>query len=368
MRILYDGWSLVHTPLSPQSLHLLSILENLPAEVQPVLALPDNAPGWLDFPGIEIIPTPHNPWGRLVWEQHRLPSFASKIQADLLHLFSPSAPYLKNPATVVSPAGFSAAADSKHIIDRVRVSLGLGALVGVSKILWPDDLPEPVYSAPLERLPPIIPQGFARRHNRLGEEKMGSGDLESSLIEQLKLPADFILYPGAAGRRHLEILTQAWNWAAPAIGELFPLLLVGLGVEDRQFLSEQANLLDFGESLRVLPGVTPPMLPALYRRSAAIFNPGQDSPWCGPVRLALASGKPFVAAENSLSAAVAGPAAYLVKENDARGLGAALVSVVVEQELGDSLSAAARRRSRGWTRNNYGDLLLGMYLSLSRTA
>ena len=29
MRVIYDGWSLIHAPLSPESLHLLTILENL---------------------------------------------------------------------------------------------------------------------------------------------------------------------------------------------------------------------------------------------------------------------------------------------------------------------------------------------------
>lgn len=121
------------------------------------------------------------------------------------------------------------------------------------------------------------------------------------------------------------------------IGENFPLLLVGLQEQDRQVVSELVERFDFADSLLVLPGVTPVMLPRLYQLSVAVFHPSQASPWCGSVRLALASGKPLVAVEESLTAAIAGPAAYLVRGDDARTFGAALVTVLVEQEIADSL-------------------------------
>jgi len=88
MRILYDGWSLVYEPLGPASLHLLSILENIPGEINPVLALPEDTPGWLDFSETAIILAQNTPWGRLRWEQFTLPSLVKELRADLLHLGS----------------------------------------------------------------------------------------------------------------------------------------------------------------------------------------------------------------------------------------------------------------------------------------
>ena len=38
-RVLYDGWTLVRQPNHPAALHLLALLENLPADVQANLAL-----------------------------------------------------------------------------------------------------------------------------------------------------------------------------------------------------------------------------------------------------------------------------------------------------------------------------------------
>ncbi|MDD5466266.1 MAG: hypothetical protein PHS96_00515 [Anaerolineales bacterium] len=37
LRIAYDGWPLVHAPLSPAGFHLLVLMQNLPEEVQLLL-------------------------------------------------------------------------------------------------------------------------------------------------------------------------------------------------------------------------------------------------------------------------------------------------------------------------------------------
>jgi hypothetical protein len=377
MRILYDGWSLVYEPLGPASLHLLSILENIPGEINPVLALPEDTPGWLDFSETVIIPAPNTPWGRLRWEQFALPSLVKELRADLLHLVTPSAPSLRNPNTLFSPTGFGAGRHSwsgiqptfevsKHVFDRLRISMGLGGLVHVSKILWPSDLPAPALAGPLERIQPILPLKFAQGQDLFARRKRQLRDKGAPLVEQLQLPDEFILYHGPGGRRHLELLAQAWHWAAAPIGENYPLLLIGLHDEDRQIVSELVNQLDFGGSFLALPDVTPDMLPELYQLSTAVFHPVPASPWCGPVRLALASGKPLAATGESLTAAIAGPAAYLVSENDARALGAALVTIIVEQEMADNLSAAAKHRAQEWITNNIGDQLLRLYSSASR--
>lgn len=371
MRVLYDGWSLIHDPLSPASLHLHAILENIPPQVDPFLALPGNSPGYLDFCETEHIPTPGTPWGKLRWEQSYLPSLAKKLDIQLLHLVTPTAPALMSLDTVFSPTGFCAgsadwsgikktSADRAHFIDRVRISLGLGGLARNNKIMWPDDLPLPAIAGSIESIPPVLPSKFAR-----DPAPFTGGEIDD-LPQDLRLPDEFILYHGPGGRQVLDLLLQAWNWAAGAIGEYYPLLLVGLDDQDFQVVSQLENKLGIADSLLVLPAVTPAILHNLYQLSAAVFHPAPASPWCGPVRLALASGKPLVAAEGKLSAAIAGPAAYLVKGNDARALGAALVTVVVEREMADRLSAAGKHRARDWVSNDFGEQLLVLYSGAHR--
>jgi len=47
MHVLYDGWPLVRNPTSPGSLHLLAILENLPDDIDPIVAFPESVPMWV---------------------------------------------------------------------------------------------------------------------------------------------------------------------------------------------------------------------------------------------------------------------------------------------------------------------------------
>ena len=368
MRILYDGWSLIHDPFSPASLHLHAILENIPPQVDPFLALPGNSPGYLDFCETEHMPTPGTPWGKLRWEQSYLPSLAKKLDVQLLHLFTPTAPALMSLETVFSPAGFGAGssgwsgiqkttADRSRLSDRFRISLGMGGLARNSKIMWPDDLPLPAIAGSIASIPPVLPLKFTR------DPVPFTGGKIDDLPQDLRVPDEFVLYHGPGGRQVLELLLQAWIWAAVAIGEYYPLLLVGLDDQDRQVVSQLGNKLGIADSLLVLPAVTSAMLHNLYQLTAAVFHPAPASPWCGPVRLALASGKPLVAAEDIFSAAIAGPAAYLAKGNDARALGAALVTVVVESEMANRLSAAGKHRARDWISNDFGEQLLVLYSS-----
>ncbi len=177
----------------------------------------------------------------------------------------------------------------------------------------------------------------------------------------MDLPESFILYHGPGDRRNLEQLLQAWNWAAAAIGESYPLVVIGLTHQEKDIFFEFVEEYEISDTLRVLPEVKPDLLPHLYQSCTAVFHPAPASPWCGPVRLALAGGKPLVASENSITDAIAGPAAYLASEGDDRALGAALVTVVVEEQVAESLSAAAFQRSANWTSPGFGEQLLVRY-------
>jgi hypothetical protein len=379
MRILYDGWSLVHQSCTPASLHLLSILENLPAEIIPLVALPEPAPDWFNFPDTILSPTPATPWGRLRWQQSRLPSLAKASEAQIIHLATPTAHALINFTTIFSPTGFGAgtasgpgiqhASDvSKHVLDRMRISLGLGGLERASAVIWPSDLPAPHYAASLTQLAPIIPAIFIPPQ---GLEEQGVQTIlrdDAAIQAALQLPDEFILYQGPGGEGDLETLLQAWRWASVAVGELYPMLLVGLDDNDQRFIRERSKLLGLDGSLLVLSGVTPASLSWIYERCSAVFHPGPVSPWSGPARLAIASGKPLVATEQNLTAAITGPAAYLVRENDARALGAALVTVVVEHEMADRLSIAAKQRSQAWSSHDFRQQIMDVYSKARKVA
>jgi hypothetical protein len=340
--VLYDGWSLVYQPLSPAAIHLLALLDHCPPEVQPLLALPGKTPDWLPE-GItcHVEPAPDTPWGRLQWEQHRLPILAVRLGARLLHLVSEYSPLFGLVPALISPTGFgvgqpgaTSAGDPIGFAGRLRQAVANGGLMRAAGVLWPEGLPSPVgplVSPQIFRLLPLLPPGFA--------------DADHPLHEMADLPETFILYHGPGDNDSLRRALEAWRWAAGAIGEAFPLLMLGLNGDEQARLNSLQKEYGLGKTVWPAPLLAPVRLPEVYARCSALFHPGLLPPWGGPVELALYSGRPVVATDSPLTSAQVGPAGYLAPAGEARLLGAALTTVAVEESVAESLAQAARQRA-----------------------
>ncbi len=391
MKILYDGWPLIYRPHSPAALHLMTLLERQPPGVQALVALPGGPPAWLPqgvFPRVR--PTPDTPWKRLFWEHCLLPALARQMQADLVHLTTPG-PALFCPARcAISPTGFwdgvgkaawwappasgePGGARRPAFAERLSRSLDQGGAARLRGIFWPADLPPPggAQAAPLFRLPPAVHPGFApvgvpgdagvggpqRPFGVPGDA--GVGDTAQTL-SALGLPDAYVLYHGPLSPPALERLLNAWRWAAAAIGQAFPLVLLGADrpAGDRLPGAAQEN------TLRFLPQVPFPWLVEIYRGCAALLHVGPISPWGDPIRHALACGRPVAAEENALVDALTGPAAYLAPASDDRTLGAAVITLVVEEEVAMRLSLAARQRAHAWQREAFSQALLEAYQAI----
>jgi glycosyltransferase involved in cell wall biosynthesis len=351
LRVLYDGWPLVYQAGSPAALHLFEILSGLPAEVEAIVALPGDAPPWLP-PAAQpqVWPAAPTPGARLEWEQRRLPALQRKLGAGLLHLTTPHPALFSGLPALVSPAEADTTWRPGGLADRLREALAAGGLARQRLgLLWPADLPALENQRNLRTLPPF------------------PGLAAYASLEQVptELPDRYILYHGPGGERHFHRLLEAWSWAAGAIGADTPLLLVGLDLPQQDELAALAGEYGLGESLRSLPALPPGCLAALYRGCAALFHPAEVAPWGSPLRLALACGRPAVALETRLADALVGPAAYLVKPGDGRGLGAALLTTVVEEDVATRLSQAALARAGGWQAGRFGPRLLEVYQELA---
>jgi glycosyltransferase involved in cell wall biosynthesis len=180
----------------------------------------------------------------------------------------------------------------------------------------------------------------------------------------LDLPEAYVLYHGSPHERVLRDLLSAWSWIADPLGESYPLLAIGLGEAGRDRLASLADEYGLGDTVRSLPGLPPQALGVIYRRSAALLHPLMDPPWGGPVRLALASGVPVVSFESEPMSALVGPAAYLVKAGDTRLLGAALITVLVEEGVSQKLAQAGRQRAGTWSPSAFADGLAQAYESI----
>jgi glycosyltransferase involved in cell wall biosynthesis len=170
----------------------------------------------------------------------------------------------------------------------------------------------------------------------------------SMLEAHLELPENYVLYHGSGVEAALHRLLSAWSWVAGPVGEVYPLLVVGLEVGSRQRLEHLAHQYGVGESVRAITPFSPTESALLYQRCTALFHPELPAAWGDPLLHALACGKPIVGIESPGSDQRLGPAAYLAPADDSRAQGAALLSVLVEDVIREQLSAAAGQRRLAW--------------------
>ncbi len=372
MRVLYDGWALEREPSSPAALHLLAIL---PAPVPPWPVGQDRqvqVGEGLPDPGVETwlaLPGPEPPWlagllsesvrilvqpaaGRLRWEQWTLPRLARQLRADLIHLFQESGPLLAACPVLYSPcqAWEAEGPPASDLSGRTRRALAVGrkAAQGLS-LLWPEDLPPPQTAQKVYPVPPRVAGLF----------QAGSG--------QSPAPAQsYLLYHAPAGMTpaDLETLVAAWSWAGQAIGVEFPLYILGLSPAQQARVRELLAVIGLMDTVQYVCAATPLDTAHLYREARALLHLGPFSPWGDPLLFALASGLPIAAVETPWSSARLGPAGYLVPPGDSRALGAALVTLAVEDSVAEALAEAARQRLANWESDHFGAALLKVYREL----
>jgi hypothetical protein len=355
MRLVYDGWALVYAPNSPAALHTLTLLEAHPPEIEAWAALP----GASFHPLVgavraALLPAPDTQAGRLRWEQRSLPDLARKLQAHL-HLSSSapplfgSAPVLVSPAVFLrggagseSPAGLFAQ-DADHnqgMAGRLRLATVQGGFSRTHRLFWPDDLPALRGAAGQASLPPAVHPAFA--HQEQPDESL-------DMAEEM-----YILYHGPTGAQAVQRLVEAWRWVSGALNETVSLVIAGLEKAGKAQLEASLAGSPVAKTVRILPPLSLAGLAALYRGSRALFHPAAPAVWGDPVRHALACGKAVVGLESAWMEALVGPAAYLAAPGNAqagnpdRALGAALISVALEDSLAGQLAQAARQRSAGW--------------------
>ncbi|MBN1667146.1 MAG: glycosyltransferase [Anaerolineales bacterium] len=351
IRVLYDGWALVDQPLSSPAIHLWEILTQLPGTVRAVLALPADPPPWLPANiEVQVCATAKTPAGQLRWEQRTLPRLAHQVRADLLHLTHSHAPLFASLPVVVSPteyAGRQSGLAGPGLAARWRAALVAGARARPHTTLWPLDLPAPARPGPVIRFPfPAAPQ------------------VDRDQRQEPALPETFVLYHGPCDPDSLVHLMDVWSWANAPLGEDYPLVLLGLPPARRAWLENWLAGQGLQTYLYIPEALSPSDISLVYQRSSLLLHPAALTPWGDPLQRALSAGRPIVAAESDWADARVGPAAYLVPADDARGLGAACLTLIAQENVAAELAAAARQRSAGWEKQSYAAALEQLYRGL----
>ncbi|MEX2144083.1 MAG: glycosyltransferase [Anaerolineales bacterium] len=326
MRILFDGWPLIYSPLGSAAWHLRTLLALATEGVEPVLALPTEPPVAFERPAMQT--TYQHTHDRGEWEQRILPRLAGEEEAQAIHTSGLAASLFGKVPTLVSPGEV----EGRSAGSRLKAALGHGGLVR-AQILWPSDLPAPRLPGALHRLPPVVHPEFL---------------MTTPVSSQLTLPDEFVLVHGLRDEASALALLESWTWAAASIGEFYPVVIIGLDEQATRFVQEQLPKFHVAESVRVLDEVQPQDLAVLYKGCSALVHLGQPAPWGNPLRAALASGKAVVAHREEHTEAIVGAAAYLTPTDDLRAFGAAMITVVVDEKAREKLEDAARQRVAQW--------------------
>jgi glycosyltransferase involved in cell wall biosynthesis len=241
------------------------------------------------------------------------------------------------------------------VVERLRSALGRGGLAGAKAVLWPKDLPASAAQAAFQLLPPFVHPAFRMPQPRPD-----------------RFPGDFIYFPGPFTAEEAGLLKAAWLLIVPVTGDALSLLVSGFSEKGYQDFCQALQQNDLPPPMEATPPEANLAATNLAERAAAIQHAAavvvlpRMAAWGDPVSQALACAAALVAPETPWSDARVGPAGYLVPENDARAIAAAVLTLVNQPEVAGQLRQAARLRSAGWEQEDFRQDLLEIYSACAR--
>jgi hypothetical protein len=338
VHLAVDGWSLVDRPWSAEALHLtewLGAVAGADPELRlslvhpagPLPALPEQVqthPLEVDFTA----------WGRLHYEQRKLPGLSRALGADLLYVPRPAAA-LTSSVPVAALANAPAEPERVSPLERLRRAMGTAGAANAACRLCLSDLGVDPAGRGTERVPPFVADDLLpaepATHPVSGPQGLASG------------------YVLSCGPRPglIPFLLAVWSWVEGSVGEAAPLVLLGVDPAAAQDIWEQARGVGVDSTLRILPPMQLGELPALYRGAAAFLSLGLEANG-QPLRWALSCGVPVAGLGGPEPEAILGEAAYLVQPGDARRLGAACLTLLVEEQVAADLRRKGLARAEAY--------------------
>ena len=355
MHLAVDGWSLIERPWSAQALHLAEWLEAMAAADADLRLSLVHPEGLLPRLPEEIQLQPAavklSAWGALRYQQRELPRLARALGADLLFIPRPSAP-LASPVSVAALLHGTPGPRPASALERLRRALGAAGAAGAACRLVLADLPAAGPGARVTAsVPPFVGAGFRPPGQ--------SGD---SASERSGLVPGYVLCCGLQAQQ-LPLLLAAWTWVEGSVGDAAQLVLLGLDPSAEQAARSQARELGIATSLQILPPAALAELPDLYRGATAYLtlDPVSNGQ---PLRWALSCGLPVAGLNSPESDSILGEAAYLVPPGEARRLGAACLTLLVE----DQVATALRQKGLGRATAYHGRGPLEAWIRVFRSA
>jgi len=348
MHIAYNGWfwDQPNTGSGQYIRRLLHHLRRVVPDLQMTLILPPHNHTPDDLPAdMSIVTTKGSSgaWGKVWFEQRIYPQMVGRVGADIAHV-----PYwgppLSSPARLVTSVldviplaipdyarGWKARLYTSLVTAAARGSAHTITLSQDSKadIVKHIGLPE-------ESITPIYLAADEAYHPRIGAER------DEAVREKYNLPDQFVLGIGGFDvRKNMNQLLLAYTYVGQAEGDNIPLVLAGRepewGVGVFPNLPQYAADLGITDYVRWIGYIDEADKPSLYRLASVFVFPSLYEGFGLPVLEAMASGTPVVANEVSSIPEIVGDAAYLVEPDNARAMAGAIIALLLQEPLRDSL-------------------------------
>ncbi len=346
MHIAFNGWfwDKPNTGSGQYLYYLLHNLRRIAPDLQLTLVLPPHIPNAQDLPAnVNAVYTSGlgGNLGKVWFEQRTFPQAAA--QADIAHV-----PYWGPPLTspvklvtsvldvipVVMPEYASG------LLPRFYTSLVMSAARGSNHILTLSEASKvdivQHLDIPAERITVTYLAPDEMYHPRMGAER------DAAVRQKYDLPAEFVLsMPGFDRRKNVGQLLEAYTYVVKAEGQNYPLVIGGREPQwsepmfpDMRRRAEELSLTDHIEWIGLVDEADKP---ALYRLARVFVFPSRYEGFGLPVIEAMASGTPTIAVESSSIPEIVGEGAYLVAPDDARAMGGAIIALLGQEPLRDSL-------------------------------
>lgn len=366
MHIAFNAW-FWDQPYIGSGQYLRQLIPAL-RQLDPNLKLSLILPGRIKSPenipaGVEVISTRgsgRGQIGKVLFEQRVYPAAVGRISADIAHVPYWGGP-LSSPArlviTIHDVIPLSMPVYQGSLGARLYFSLVTASAKGATYLITDSEFSRTEIIArigvPAERIT-AIPLAMAPEfHPRLGAER------DPQIREKYHLPEHYTLYLGGFDvRKNLRALLAAYTYAGPSVGEEYPLVLAGKAPEQwgtprfPDLRAEIAQRPGLEQYICWIGPVDEADKPGVYRMASAFIYPSRYEGFgLGPLE-AMACGTPVVAADASSIPEVVGDGAYLVSPDDSRKMGGAIIAVLIQNDLRESLRnlGLARASNFSWQR------------------
>lgn len=359
MRVIFNGWfwDQPQTGSGQYVRRLIGALRRIDPDLVLGLVLPAGARAD-DVPaGVEVIRTrgSRSNVGKVWFEQRIFPAAAAAWRADIAHVpywGAPLASPVRLVTTILDVIPLVMPEYASGALARLYVSLVSASARGSAHTITISDAAKAdvirFLGLPAESITTTHLAADEQYHPRLGAER------DAAVKAKYALPDDFALYLGGFDRRkRVDVALQAYTYVGRAQGEETPLIIAGRepawGMPIFPDLRQAAQRLKVEPYVRWIGAVDEADKPSLYRLARVFVFPSIYEGFGLPVIEAMACGTPVVASDIPVMREITGSAAYLVKPEDARAMGGALIALLIqdplrEEQIQRGLSVATRYR------------------------